>query len=160
MGCALPELQGIKAAVRSFLCSVVPAAAPPTSPLMALLIAPLAVSAKAPFPRCFFGLRLHFLFPYVADQCAADPKFSRWDRALLLFAATVDAASVLHFCQIRLGPPPAIFVTFSDMSRTGPLGPGLSSVGSPGRTDWEPSRSLSLVECSWWVLSDLVKELQ
>ena len=45
-----PELRGIRAVVQCFLCSAVPAAAPPTSRFMALLIDLLAVRAQALLP--------------------------------------------------------------------------------------------------------------
>ena len=47
-----PELLGIRAVVQRFLCFAAPAAPPPTSPSMALLIDPLAVRAQALLPRC------------------------------------------------------------------------------------------------------------
>ena len=47
-----PQLRGIKAVVQCFPCSAVPAAAPPTSPFMALLIDLLAARAQALSPRC------------------------------------------------------------------------------------------------------------
>ena len=92
-GVSRSELRGVKAVAQCSLCSAVQAAAPPTSPLMALLIDPLAVRAQALLPRCSSQ---SFLLPVLLPSLLLPS-------CTLLIPTTVGVVLIRHFFPVPLG---------------------------------------------------------